>query len=288
MKDHKIATDNTAYKYYLEDLLKDFDALGYPKQVPQGQSLMRLTNNNPVTLTPPPIPEIFSTISDDTTANIRWAVQIYHDFLNPLGNEELAKRAHELYTMAQEATKNRGQDEKSGESVEKHLSTTMLANRRESLQENAYINFFLLMLMQIGILHRILSNNETIDTAHLCNEIDRTYERGAMEASKQRASLRMYKRRQQEIVEEFKILGSKGGKAKNEKRYASPKDYAEQRFIELRKLSSPYNRSGQMANTIAKELAQKCGADIEGIPVDSETIRKKWIPEFKQKCPPAP
>ncbi len=280
-----------AYDTYLAELISEIEEAGVPTIIPPGKRLIRLAGSKEDSvansLTLPPTPKIFEQLPDDALTNIRWGVKIYHDYLKPLGTEGLNRRANVLYEMAQESAKNQGEDEKSGRVVEKHLTMTMLANRREALQENAHLNFYLLMLMQVGILRRILKHKTEKDITALNYEIDRSRERGAREYSEQIAALEMYEIRGEEEAERHKSNSGLGGSKNFEANYKAAKDYALRRYSEL---SAAYENAGkkrykkEIAQIVHAELKKECGTTINADCPDYRVLYERWLPKkAKQK-----
>lgn len=228
----------------------------------------------------PPIPRIFEQLPLDALTNIRWGVKMYSDYLKPLGEEELSKRANALYAMAQESAKNQGEDEKSGRAVEKHLTMTMLANRRESQQEDAHLHFFLLALMRTGALRHTLEGGGKSDASPDIYEIERSIDRGFNCLRKQEAAKRAYERRQREEKKESRKHGGEGGKETSQRYYGKSKDYVLRRYAEIYEEKNQKGKKiskREIAHTIHKELQQKCGVEIAAECPDWRVLYEKWI-----------
>lgn len=281
---------NKAYEHFLADLLQEIEAEGVPALISNGERLVG-RERKPISLALPPTPPIFLSLPEDALTNIRWGVQIYHDFLKPLGAIELKKLAGVLYALAQNSAKNLGEDEKSERVVEKHLTMTMLANRCEALQENTHLNFYLLMLMQLGILRRILKSGESIDTTAICYEIERLHERGTRELSKQNAALNMYELRGFEELEKqtarHKEVSSLGGSQTFKDNYEAARNYALKRYEEL---SAEAQKAGKkryklaLAAIIHAELKKECGTSLSAECPDFRVLYERWLPKrLKQK-----
>lgn len=297
---HVIGDDMPVDKKLTEDENKAIHAL-----LPKAKNIHAITLNEFLLpyLHPPTHPPLFSSLPINVLKNIERAVKIYCQYIQPLYTADIQARAFALYAMAEEVAErhiNRGRmreialgkvkkQRPTRINLEEHLNAAVL-ECREYTNEEHHLDYFLLALMRLGMLKRDIDDSGMV-TSH-SYEIERSLNRGFSERREKQTGLAMYELREKEIDNEFRALGSEGGKAKNRRRYASPREYAKERFGVLIKLPPPDNRSGQMAITIAKELQEKCGSEIEGIPVDSETIRKYWIPEFKrkqkEKCPPTP
>lgn len=270
---------------------------------------------------PPPYPIIFSELPANAIQNIERAVQIYCRYFWHCHTGEVQRRSHEICEVAKEKAWQQAANEyeailrklekeelklKVAEleakvakgipaieiepfsfTVEKELNAAVIEARGELEKGKHHLDFYLLALMQLGRLLRAIKSGESFDITAYINEIDRSLNRGHSECRKQDADKGAYKRRQLEEKQKSREFGKLGSEIKQEQ-YAHPKHYAQQRFMELRKLPSPQNRSSTMADAIWKELNKKCGNEIKGKCPKISTIQKVWIPEFKKKCPFTP
>lgn len=285
LKERTTSSLTAPYDHYLADLFREIDDAGVPTIIPPGKRLVRLagSSDNSVahSLTLPPVPPVFERLPLDALTNIRWGVKIYHDYLKPLGAEDLNRRANALYAMAQESAKNQGEDEKSGRAIEKHLTMTALANRRESQQEDVHLHFFLLALMRMGTLRRIIKNGGGPDDANAyIYEIERSIDRGFNCLRKQEAAKRAYERRQREEKEENRKDGGKGGTETSQRYYGKSKDYALRRYAEICEEKHRQGKSiikSEVARIIHKELGRKCGVEIDAECPDWRVLYEKWI-----------
>ena len=176
--------------------------------------------------------------------------------------------------------------------IERHLNAGILVAQGKDDEEKHYIDFWILGLMQLGCAAKALRAEDNHAIENWLQKMSESIKRGYRQRDSENSKISGKKSEREQIKKEQVSQGREGGKAKNKKRYASSREYAEKRIKELIQLPSPDNRSSQMAITIAEELKEKCSSEIEGILVDSETIRKYWIPEFKkrqkEKCLPTP
>lgn len=271
---------NKAYEHLLADLLQEIEAEGVPALIPKGERLVG-RERKPISLALPPTPPIFHSLPDDALANIRWGVQIYHDFLKPLGAIELKKLAGALYALAQNSAKNLGEDEKSERVVEKYLTMTMLANRREALQENSHLNFYLLLLMQLGRLRRILKNEENADIAAICYEIERLHERDTRELNKQKAVIKTDKQAARKEAEKRTHSARSAVNARHKENSQHARQYTEERFLEMvREKTEKGSKISkrQIAFDIHRELAKKHPRDeFESENEDQEMRKTGWF-----------
>jgi hypothetical protein len=287
-KNAEIPNVPDAYNIYLADLIGEIEAAGCclpsqpPKQLtwvgtdgvpadsdkqpPKPAHIIPISFEDVLPI--PPTPQIFETLDEETLTNIRWGVQIYLNYLAPLGAVEIKRRANSLYALAEDATKNWGEDVRSRQNIERHLIARTVANRNEALEKDAYLHFYVLMLMQIGMLQRQLHSGSSDNIIKICHQIDLSH----TEAINRH---RPYREKERAARKRARALHSQNN--------AEPKMYALMRYPQLCGSFTPQGKErskSQIADIIIKELKELCKTkEIKGSAPTKRVLTERWLPK---------
>lgn len=244
---------------------------------------------------PPPYPLVFSGLPVDVLPNIERAVKIYCRHIQPLRTADIQARASELYEMAYYVAEGKAlalykasvmklpkeareqivaeleakaqknvptiEQEPFSADIEQYLNSDVLECRGESTSGHYHLDFFVMALMQLGMLYRKIRGGAETEASPYIVGIRQSLQHG-LNALRLHETLMNVKRKKSADTK-------KGGEAKASNQFVEAKEIFRGRFPEIREGNTSLTAS-QIATKIYDEIVEK----------NHESKKKIIIPAF--------